>query len=871
MATQSGIIIEGANQPYQIVDNIPRPTPGARQVLIKCLAVGINPIEALQQHSGLLVSEWPAILGSDGAGVVIDVGPDVTRLKVGDYVYGCSPVGQNRLTPFQETFLAQEDVFFKKGTNISVEESCTIGAQLLTSSLCLLAGAELDLPKDGTKAPEKDEWIVVLGGSGNVGQYAVQLGKVCGYKVLASCSPSKQSIPIQNGASATFNGRGTVDEQVAEIQKITGGNFSKMMDATTHGYEVMVKALDTASKMEKKYLTSVDDWSNFSTPASINEYRASLGHLCSPDKRDGAQITANVVKWIPWLEAHLAAGTLKPLEHQVADGMGWDKVIQGIQDMEAGKAEKKIVIRVSWLPIRMEAIGAGASTLAFVLLALKSAKIINESLSSIKDAPRTVLDLIKDIEFLQSVLGRISGLSLQHVPASTIESLNGVLRTCTTDLSTIENRLTKFSNMSDNSRSSRIYKGVLAYVKKEDLESAQGRIRDKSTQINLYLSLLQAQSISEVSSRIDSQATATTNLLEQILGEVSKLHARLNQDEQLMEANSNDDAVESEISGQFGTMAICSELESSISRLSSLVDYDGLTLDADDAEQIVNDLRRFVVLAKERLIAKSNQSYNSFVYNTSTEVDDKALRRDLKLIEGLILSAPIIAINQSVPGSKKLRSYLPHGTIIEQKRRREEIDVDHGRLTISTNKRRRICKGASSSTSGNINTFRDVVANIVFRPSKSPWMFSVSLSQGQLFDRSIQSIPRISVCRIIADNSPVFTLVKNGQLKELKMLLQEGKATLRDHDEQGMSLLHYAATATVDMCKFLIESGADVDEMSENTGTALSRITGLGHHDTTLVLLENMADPTLSYPGWDNPLSTACNLDLASIPTTRHA
>lgn len=68
------------------------------------------------------------------------------------------------------------------------------------------------------------------------------------------------------------------------------------------------------------------------------------------------------------------------------------------------------------------------------------------------------------------------------------------------------------------------------------------------------------------------------------------------------------------------------------------------------------------------------------------------------------------------------------------------------------------------------------------------------------------------------------------------------------------------------MCKFLIESGADVDEMGENSGTALSHITGLSRHDTTLVLLENMADPTLSYPGWDNPLSAACSSDIVSSP-----
>lgn len=66
------------------------------------------------------------------------------------------------------------------------------------------------------------------------------------------------------------------------------------------------------------------------------------------------------------------------------------------------------------------------------------------------------------------------------------------------------------------------------------------------------------------------------------------------------------------------------------------------------------------------------------------------------------------------------------------------------------------------------------------------------------------------------------------------------------------------------MCKFLIESGADVDEMGDYSGTALSRITGLDRHDTTQILLDHMADPTLSYPGWDNPLSAACNLDIVS-------
>ncbi len=87
--------------------------------------------EPLQQHTGLLIDEWPAILGSDCAGVVIEVGPDCTKLELGDIVYGCAPLGQNKFTPFQETFLVDEGLFLKKSANLSVEEAATIGAGLL--------------------------------------------------------------------------------------------------------------------------------------------------------------------------------------------------------------------------------------------------------------------------------------------------------------------------------------------------------------------------------------------------------------------------------------------------------------------------------------------------------------------------------------------------------------------------------------------------------------------------------------------------------------------------------------------------------------------------------------------------------------------
>jgi hypothetical protein len=56
-------------------------------------------------------------------------------------------------------------------------------------------------------------------------------------------------------------------------------------------------------------------------------------------------VTKDIASWISTFEAHLASGTLKPIEYQVVDGVGWEKVIQGIQELEGGNAAKKIVVR----------------------------------------------------------------------------------------------------------------------------------------------------------------------------------------------------------------------------------------------------------------------------------------------------------------------------------------------------------------------------------------------------------------------------------------------------------------------------------------------------------------------------------------------
>lgn len=83
--TQTALLLPAALKPFT-VGTRPVPTPGPGQVLVKVHAAALNPIDAVIQKTGFVVTEWPAVLGSDGAGEIVALGEGVSEVKVGDRV-----------------------------------------------------------------------------------------------------------------------------------------------------------------------------------------------------------------------------------------------------------------------------------------------------------------------------------------------------------------------------------------------------------------------------------------------------------------------------------------------------------------------------------------------------------------------------------------------------------------------------------------------------------------------------------------------------------------------------------------------------------------------------------------------------------------
>jgi NADPH:quinone reductase-like Zn-dependent oxidoreductase len=166
--------------PMQAGD-VAEPTVGDRDVLIDVHAAGINMLDAKirdREFKLILPYKTPFILGHDLAGVVTCVGPAVTRFTAGDEVYARARDGH--IGTFAERIAVHEDALAIKPTNLSMTEAASVPLVALTAWQALVKRANL---QPGQK-------VLIHGGSGGVGTYAIQLAKHLGATVAATTGTS---------------------------------------------------------------------------------------------------------------------------------------------------------------------------------------------------------------------------------------------------------------------------------------------------------------------------------------------------------------------------------------------------------------------------------------------------------------------------------------------------------------------------------------------------------------------------------------------------------------------------------------------------------------------------------------------------------
>jgi NADPH:quinone reductase-like Zn-dependent oxidoreductase len=182
--------------PVALMD-LPNPEVGADGVLIRVRAAGVNPFD-WKVADGVLKDErehrFPLILGFDAAGVVERVGADVTELAEGDNVYGYlfKPVIGGGA--YAEYVGAPAAIVAKKPESVGFAEAAALPTPGLTA---------LDLV-DAVDPKERDT-VLIVGATGGVGAYAVQLATRRGARVIATARQANEAFVRELGATETID------------------------------------------------------------------------------------------------------------------------------------------------------------------------------------------------------------------------------------------------------------------------------------------------------------------------------------------------------------------------------------------------------------------------------------------------------------------------------------------------------------------------------------------------------------------------------------------------------------------------------------------------------------------------------------------
>lgn len=169
---------------------------GAQDVTIRVYATSVNPIDwkvRLGRLAPRLPTNFPAVLGWDAAGVIEQVGSDVTRLKVGDTVF--SRPATHRLGTYAELVVADQSLVALKPANLTFLEAASIPLAGLTAWEALV---EIGKVQAGQR-------VLVHGGGGGVGSYAIQLAKSLGAQVITTASAARHDYVRSLGADQTID------------------------------------------------------------------------------------------------------------------------------------------------------------------------------------------------------------------------------------------------------------------------------------------------------------------------------------------------------------------------------------------------------------------------------------------------------------------------------------------------------------------------------------------------------------------------------------------------------------------------------------------------------------------------------------------
>lgn len=231
------LVVDEANAPFRLT-LIPKPVPGAGEVLVRIKASGMNPLDAKIRagQAAHARQALPAVIGMDLAGKIEALGAtDTGGWQVGDEVYAMATGIGGLQGSLAEFAVVDARLLARKPANLSMREAASLPLVLITAWEGLVDRARV--------TPGKR--VLVQGGAGGVGHVAVQIALAHGAQVFATGSSRQQALIESLGATFIDYQQQTVEDYVALH---TGGEGFDVVYDTVGG-----ATLDASFKAAKVY------------------------------------------------------------------------------------------------------------------------------------------------------------------------------------------------------------------------------------------------------------------------------------------------------------------------------------------------------------------------------------------------------------------------------------------------------------------------------------------------------------------------------------------------------------------------------------------------------------------------------------------
>ena len=192
---------------------MPEPEPGPREVRVRVITSGVNPSDWKRRQGLSQPIGFPKVVPhQDGAGIIDRVGPAVSESRLDERVWLFESQFGRPFGSAAEYTVQPANHAVRLPAAITFDQGACLGVPAMTAHRCLIA--------DG---PVTGKTVLVPGGAGAVGHYAVQQAKLGGATVISTASSDvKARISIEAGADYTINYR--EENTTARIMEITGGS-----------------------------------------------------------------------------------------------------------------------------------------------------------------------------------------------------------------------------------------------------------------------------------------------------------------------------------------------------------------------------------------------------------------------------------------------------------------------------------------------------------------------------------------------------------------------------------------------------------------------------------------------------------------------